>query len=459
MESGALDAAERAELERLRTEAQASRAGANQTGADRTGPAPAGAASAAGRWSRRGRWLGACALLIVSAILSGLAVVAVYLRAEVLDTETYVQTVAPLAEDVAVRQAVANRLTDEIITRTDVAGIAAQLAAKLVEQGAPERVEDLVAPAVSGLRSFLYDQIYGLLGTSQFQAIWEQVNRVAHQGVVAVLTGGQQRFVSTAGTTVTLDLGALLSAAKQQLTARGFGFVSRVPDVSISYELVDSKKLPTIRRYTRLLNSVATWLPFVALGLLVAGVLVAPNRRRAVITGFAAIGTVAVALLATLALARTYYLDNLPSTVRSPDAAAAVVDTLLRFLIASLQTLLVLAAIFVVAALLAGPGRPATAARRLLNSGLDAGARGLARTGSWAGAVGRALRGARWAIQAGVVLAAVVGLILANRPSIAAVLWTALVVLVLLAVVEMFARTPGRLPAAGWPDRQPVTGR
>ncbi|HEX6873662.1 MAG TPA: hypothetical protein VF163_21395, partial [Micromonosporaceae bacterium] len=335
MEPGELSPQERAELERLRAEAAAQRDGSGRHGG----------------WRRGGRWIGAVALLIVAALLSGLSVVAVYLRTEVLDTEAYVETVAPLAEDVQVRQAVANRLTDEIMTRTDVAALATQLADKLVQQGAPARVKDLVAPAIGGLRSFLYGEIYKLLGTPQFQTIWEQVNRAAHTAVVNVLTGTPGKFITSSGTTVTLDLGAVLAAVKQDLVARGFGFVARVPDVPISYELVDSKQLPTLRRYTRVLNSLAAWLPFIALALLLAGILAAPNRRRGLITGVAMIGVVAAALLATVALARSYYLDHLPSTVRSPDAAAAVIDAVLRFLVAALQTLLVAALIFLIVAL------------------------------------------------------------------------------------------------------------
>lgn len=436
MVSEELTADERAELQRLRAQA-ASRGG----------------------WARGGRWFAACLLLLVAALLGGLAVVAVYLKSEVLDTETYVQTVAPLAEEPVVREAVANRLTDEIVTRTDVNGLATQVAERLVAEGAPPRLTDLVGPLTSGLRSFLYNEVYQLLGTEQFQQIWEQANRLAHDGVVTVLTGEEGRFISSSGTTVTVDLGELLTAAKQRLVAQGLAFVSRVPDVSIPYQLVDSKELPTLRTYTKILNTLGTWLPFVALVLLIAGVLVAPNRRRGIVVGLVMLGAVTALILGGLALARTYYLDNLPEAIRSPDAAAAVIDAVLRYLIAALQTLLVAVLVGLAVALLLGPSRPATAIRRLLNRGLDATARALARAGSWVAAVGRALAAARPVIQIGLILLAIVALILANRPSIAAVLWTTLGVIVLLAIVELFVRAfatgrtppgrPGGVPAGG----------
>ncbi|HEY8475101.1 MAG TPA: hypothetical protein VIL37_21110 [Natronosporangium sp.] len=429
MGSGALTNDERAELERLRAQL------------------------AAYRHRRRagvGRWVGAIPLLVLAALLAGLAVVAGYVRAEVLDTESYVETVAPLAEDPAVRQAVADRLADEIVTRTNVTELATELVDRLVEQGAPDRLHELIGPAVSGLRSFLSEEINNLLGTPQFQALWEQVNRAAHNGLVTVLTGGEGEFITASGTTVSLDLGALLAAAKQELVARGIGLAARIPDVSIHYELVNSPELPTVRRYVTLLDDTATWLPFVALALLITGVLVAPNRRRGIVAAAVAVAAVAGLLLAGLAVARTYYLDNLPETVRSPDAAAVVIDTVLRFLVASLQTLLVAAIIVAIVAVLAGPSGPAKLLRTLLGKALDAGARLLARAGPWVATTGRALSGARAAIQTGLVIAAIAVLILAQRPGIASALWTTALVLVLFAVVELFARAsvaPSSAPA------------
>ncbi len=398
--------------------------------------------SGAHQWARAGRWTAACVLLLIGALIGVLSVVAVYLKSEVLDTNSYVETVAPLAEDPAVRTAVAARLSQEVVARADVAGIAKELADRLVAQGAPQRVEDLVGPAVSGLTSFLNNEIYKLLGTPQFQQIWEQVNRMAHQGVVTVLTGGQGQFLNSSGDTVTVDLGALLSAVKQRLAAQGMTFVNKIPDVSLPYQLVKSDQLPKLRTYTRWLNMAGTWLPYIAIALLILGMLTAPNHRRGLLVGVVMLGLLTAIALGALSFARTYYLDNLPAGVQSPEAATVVVNTVLRYLFAALKTLLVVTAIALVALLLGGPSGPAVAIRRLVNRGLDALARLLSRAGSWVAAIGRALGAARVAIYVGLVVLAVLGLIVANRPSISAVLWTALVLLVVTAVIEVFVRAP-----------------
>jgi hypothetical protein len=150
-----------------------------------------------------------------------------------------------------------------------------------------------------------------------------------------------------------------------------------------------------------------------------------------------------------MSFARDYYLDRLPPTVRSPDAVAVVYDTVVRFLIAALQTLLVVTIILIVGALLAGPSRPAVAFRRLLNRGLNAGSAALTRAGSWVATTGRALTGVYHPIQIGLVILAIGGFILANRPSIASVLWVTLAVVIVLALLEVFVRAGSRRPATG----------
>ena len=82
----ALDAQERAELERLRAEA--------------AGSGPTGPASRAGR----GRWTGAIVLMLLAALLAPLSALATWTRTAILDSDRYVAMVAPLAEDPAVQE-------------------------------------------------------------------------------------------------------------------------------------------------------------------------------------------------------------------------------------------------------------------------------------------------------------------------------------------------------------------
>lgn len=76
-----LSTSERAELERLQVEVGQLQARTH------------------GRAARAGRWSGATVMVVVAALLFGLSVVAVYVRTQLLDTDRYVATVAPLARD------------------------------------------------------------------------------------------------------------------------------------------------------------------------------------------------------------------------------------------------------------------------------------------------------------------------------------------------------------------------
>lgn len=402
-------------------------------------------------WARGGRWVGAIAVLLVAAVLGSLAVVGVYLRGEVLDTDTYVETVAPLGTDPTVRTAVAARLTNEIVARADLEGLTNELADKLVTAGAPPRITDLVGPLVGGISSFVNSKINEFMATPRFADAWQNINRVGHEGLITALMGGKGKVVTSEGYTVSVDLGELLTLAKQELVKQGFTIVGKIPDVSIPYTIVESTELPKIRTYTRLLNTVGTWLPWVALVLFLAGVLIAPNHRRGLLFGALVTGAMAALMLAAVTIARTYYVDNLPPEVTSPEAASVVITTVLRYLMAALQTLVVAMLVAVVGALLAGPSRAAVWIRTWVNRGLDGLAGLLRRTGDWAVKTGRTLAVALRPLRIVIVLGAVALLVAANRPGIPAVLWTTVAVLFVLAVLEIVVRADSARPGPRGP--------
>jgi hypothetical protein len=339
-----------------------------------------------------------------------------------------------------VRRAVSARLADEIVTRTDLEGLTRQLADKLVGAGAPSAVTELVGPLVGGIESFLNTKINELMATQRFEDAWVNINRVGHEGLITALMGGQGKYVTSEGYTVTVDLGELLNLAKQELVKQGFTIVGKIPDVSIPYTLVESRELPKVRTYTKLLNTVGTWLPWVALGLFLLGVLAAPNHRRGILLGALLTAAMAALVLGVVTFARTYYVDNLPPELQSPEAASVVITTVLRYLMAALQTLLVSMLVLAVGAFLAGPSQLAFWFRKVVNLGLDALGTVLRRTGDWAVRTSRALAFVLRPLRVVIVLGAVVLLVAANRPGISTVLWSTVWVLLVLAVLEVFVR-------------------
>jgi hypothetical protein len=399
------------------------------------------------------RWVGAVALMIVGVLLACCAALAVFTRNQVLNTGRYVDTVAPLASDPAVQDAVTNRLTDEIMARANVKDLAGTAVAALRAQGAPPRLNALVDPVVSAVRSFLHTQIGKIVRSDQFATAWSAANRAAHTELVAVLTGRSGRYLDTDDDTddrtVSVDLGGFLETVRQRLADQGFGLVGKLPTAThVRFTLFSSADLPKARMWTRLLDHAANWLPPLSLIALAGGVALAPGRRRGLLVAAVLFGGGMLVLLAALGVGRDVYLDRLPTAVRSRAAAAAVYDTVLRYLVAALEALVAVAALIAVASWLAGPGRVPTAAR-------DTGGRILA-------AAGRALRSAplgpvpaaarryRRAIELVALVLAALAFVALLRHGASAPLWLAAGVATVAVAVEVLARVPG---PAGTPAR------
>jgi hypothetical protein len=423
-----LSTSERAELERLRAEVV------------RLNMRPRA------RAARAGRWTGSVVMVVVAALLWTAAVVAVYVHAELLNTDRYVATVAPLARDPAVQDAITTRLTDEFMTQLDVQGLVQQLTTALEQKGAPPALNGLVGPITGGVRSFISSLISKVVTSSQFAQVWDAANRVAHQEIDDVLTTGQGQFLTANGTQVSLNVGSLLTIVKQRLVEAGFGLAAKVPDTSITVPLFEAKELPRIRSAVKLLNTLAWVLPLVALILVALAILVAPNHRRGLVLGAIAFGVMMLVTLAALAIVRNYYLDHLPNNA-SPDAFRVLYDTTVRFLVAALETLAVLFGIVAFLAWVSGPSRPARLVRRGVDTVLDAGGRGLSRTGLPLGPVPAFLTRWRKPIVFAVTILGLLILVLLRTPGIPGVVWTTVGALLLLALLEIIARaTPPRSP-------------
>ena len=111
-------------------------------------------------------------------------------------------------------------------------------------------------------------------------------------------------------------------------------------------------------------------LPFLSLALLAAGVFVARGRRRALL--YAALGVSASMLVlgAALAIARGIYLNSVPQSMLPADAAAALYDTLIRFIKEGLRVLLVVGLVVAAGAFLTGPSSAAVKTRQAVTSGI-----------------------------------------------------------------------------------------
>lgn len=420
-------------------------------------PSPAGRAG-------RERWrsVTATVLITLACVLAPLSVVSTWAKTQVSDTDRYVQTVAPLASEPAIQQAVTDDVTRTIFQYVDVQAVASQAVDALAAQGAPPRVtqglQALTVPLANGVESFTRTEVQKVLSSPQFAALWEQVNRTAHQQVVSVLEGDQGgALTASENGTVTLNLGPVITQVKNQLVADGFGLASKIPSVDKSIVLVQSDAVTKAQGLYRLLNTLGTWLPVIALVLLALGVYVAKGHRRALMLG--ALGVLASMLLlgVALALARPLYLDRVNPDVLPREAAGDVFDTLVRYLRNGLRVTALAALIVALGAFLTGPSTTARAVRSWfvrLSGSLRTGAEA---KGVSTGAFGVWVHRHRTPLRVAVVALGAVVVVLWSQPTVAVVLWTTLLVLVGIGLVEVLGR-PSAVRAAAAVPAQPGPG-
>jgi hypothetical protein len=414
---------------------------------------------------RRGWWrpLVAGLLIAIAALLAPVSVLATWARDEVQDTDRYVETITPLASNPAVQQAVADRIETEIYKYLDLDQITQDIVNALNQQGLPPRaaitLRAVSGPLASAIRGFINDRIDALVQSDLFEQAWIEANREAHAQMVAVLTGEGSENVEVTGDTVSINIAALIGTLKKELVDQGFGLASRIPTVNATFTIFQSDDLSKAQGAFDLLDSFATWLPFIGLLLLAVAVLIARDRRRALLAAGLAVAGSMLLLGALLNLARPLYLDAIPSDVITTDAAAAVYDTLVGFIRLALRAVLVVALIIAVAMWLLAPTGAGAATRRGINRGIAALRSGRSRAGLRTGEFGAALAQYRNPIRVGIIGLAALIYLLRDHPTGGYALTVATITVVILILVEVLAApsAPAKQQEAKEPEaKEPV---
>ena len=274
----------------------------------------------------RARKIGAIVLIVLAGILAPISTMGLWLRSQVTDTGKYVRTVAPLVSDPDVQDFVADRVTDRLFEEVDV-----QTA---IQQALPERASFLSGALTSGLQTVVREATLRVVESDQFAELWASANRLAHEQMVAVLTGKSSDVVSTKDGVVSLDLSGIANEVVSQLKSRGVDLFDSVniPQGRFTIEIFQSDAITKAQVAFSAFNTVAIVLPFLTILLFVGGIFLFPNRRRGALWAAVALSLGMAVLLLALAIGRTIYLGAIPSSVMPQGVAATFFDTLVRFL-------------------------------------------------------------------------------------------------------------------------------
>ncbi|KIZ19487.1 hypothetical protein [Streptomyces natalensis] len=263
---------------------------------------------------RPGRALGACALLLIGTLLLPLSLATVWARSELTDTDRYVATVAPLAANRAVQDAIVHDVTNGVMTHIRLDGLLRAI--PRAERAA------LLKRFTRGLREFVGKQVRQVVTGRSFPAVWTGVHRTAHQALDDSLT-------ASGDAPVTLDLTPIVDRVRHQLAGNGLGIdiAHHIPRMGAEVVLLRSPDVPRARLAYRAVRTAAPLLPSAAALCLLAGLLLARRRRRALICAGTGCAATAALLAVALALVRTRALEGLPSVIPRA-AASAYADTL-----------------------------------------------------------------------------------------------------------------------------------
>jgi hypothetical protein len=384
------------------------------------------------RWRR----IVAVVLLVVGVILVPVSLSAIWVRNTLLDTDQYVDTIGPLAENSEIQQGLADRITTALFADDRVE--------ERIADVLPARADVLAAPISSGLEGVTNAAALRLFESDRFETVWENANRRAHSAVVDVLTGGGSR-ISTEDGTVSINIEQIFDNVKQRLDARGITLFDDVelPAKYQSVVLIQSQELEQAQSLTDLLQKLAWVLPVVALLCLAGGIALARDRRRRLMWTGIWVAIAVLIQLALLSVGRNFYLEAITASGVRRGSAGAVWDQLTTFLRQSGRTMIVLALLVAIGAWIAGPSASAVRIRGLWTRGL--GRSTDVEAGPVAAFVARSKTGLR--ITGAVIALAV--LMLWNHPKGVTVLAVAIVYVIYLAAIELLGRSAAAPAGAG----------
>ena len=384
-------------------------------------------------------------LIVLGCILTPVAVLGVWAGNEVSDTGRWVATVEPLIHDPAIQNVLADKITTQITSQLNLTGTINQASSQLNSKGLT-RISSLlttfgpqIASAVTG---FVHSTVHSVISSQAAANIWVQVNTVAHQAVVKVLSGQGNGAISTSNGQIVLNLGPFIAVVKQDLIAHGFSLASNIPAVSPTLALFQAKDLGKAQALYRLITTLKIVLPILALLLLAGGVYVARGRRRALVGAALGVAASMLVLAIGLLIARSIYLSSVPSSVLPGDAAAAAFDAMVHFIKVGLRVVLLVGLVVAIGAFFTGPSHTAIQTRSALTSGIDwirhyGERRGVSTGpfGQWTYAHRRSLR------IAAVALVALI-FVFVGEPTVLLVVVLVIVLLVLLGLIELLGAPP-----------------
>jgi hypothetical protein len=289
-------------------------------------------------------------LVVVASALAVVAMLAVWVERQVLETDRWVDTSGELIRNEEIQDTTATFLADELASE---AWVAARLAEIL-----PPRLRPLAGP-ISGAAGEVAERVAKrALESGAFQDLWDEANRRTHEQLVAIVEDDD-----SAGPEVFLDLRPMLGRVAQRI-GLGPEAEARLAEDSGRIRIMREDEVESIQTAGKLLKGLALVTTLLVLALLIAAVTLARGNHRRILLGSGmGLATAALVVLVVRRVAGDSIVQSLTDGGAAKPAADATWTIGTSLLSDIALSALVLGLLLVVGCLLAGPARWATRAR------------------------------------------------------------------------------------------------
>jgi hypothetical protein len=307
--------------------------------------------------SPRTRTILAWVLFVLGTLVILVGSLTVWVKRQALDTDAWVETSTNLLENDKVREALSVYIVDQLYANGEPQ--------EVLEAQLPENLQGLAGPIAGALRQPAVEAVDRFLQRPRVQAAWEQINRITHQELIAVLNDETRGNITTGEGTVTLHLRTLVVNIGTEL---GFGeqLDARLPPDAGGIVILRSDQLEAAQTGVKAIKWMSWLVILIAFACWAGAIWLASGRRSMLRNIGVALVIVGILLLVLRRAVGNYIVDALTSgeSLRGAVDSTWLIGTSLLRTIA--WALIVYGVVILLGTWLAGPSRYAVRARRYI---------------------------------------------------------------------------------------------
>lgn len=298
-------------------------------------------------------------LILISAVFFVFSIAGFWLKSNIIKTDVWVEKTSEVIQNPSVRSDISIALTNAIFSNINIDNYVADLL--------PDKAKPLAVPISNSLTDMTQKEIDKLMQSEIFIKSWQKLNQSAHNGLIKSLqsanTNTQEKgdLLYFDGDKLMLNIQPVYASIRDRLASKGLGFVEKVTpnQVNKQIQIAKVKQMPQILFAFNLINNAAFYMLIPMLIFGIGGLLVAFNRRRALIVfGVSSIVLLIVNVQAVYLL-KYPFISGINNALQDTGSgsAQAIFNIYTKDLIYIDQIAIILMIILVLFALLAGPAK------------------------------------------------------------------------------------------------------